>query len=58
VGLTAAVSRKLTEKGICANIIAAYFHDHIFVPSAQADLALNVLLELQNKYRIDKQDHE
>ena len=50
VGLTSAVSTKLAEAGISANIIAAYFHDHIFVPSAQANLALNVLLELQNEY--------
>ncbi len=58
VGLTAAVSTKLAEAGISANIIAAYFHDHIFVPSAQADLALNVLLELQNEYRSDQQNHK
>ena len=27
VGLTAAISRKLTEKNISANVIAAYYHD-------------------------------
>lgn len=58
VGLITAVSSRLAEAGISANIIAAYFHDHIFVPSAQADLALNVLLELQNEYSSDKQNHE
>ncbi|MEZ9923739.1 transporter [Vibrio breoganii] len=43
VGLTAAVSTKLAEKGISANVIAAYYHDHIFVQAAKADLALQAL---------------
>ena len=34
VGLTAALSRALTEAGISANVVAAYHHDHIFVPWA------------------------
>jgi uncharacterized protein len=46
VGLTAAVATKLTSKGISANVIAAYYHDHIFVPSAQAQEALSALQEL------------
>ncbi|WP_053982034.1 ACT domain-containing protein [Marinagarivorans algicola] len=46
VGLTAAVSTKLTEKGISANVVAAYFHDHIFVPANKADAALLALREL------------
>ena len=29
VGLTAAFSAKLTEKNISANVIAAYYHDHM-----------------------------
>ncbi|MDO6775957.1 ACT domain-containing protein [Shewanella sp. 3_MG-2023] len=45
VGLTAAVSAKLTAYGISANVIAAYYHDHIFVPSAKAELALLALKE-------------
>ncbi len=43
VGLTAAVSSKLAESGISANVIAAYYHDHIFVPSEKADVALSAL---------------
>ena len=45
VGLTAAVSTKLSEHRISANIIAAYYHDHVFIPSGVADKALKLLLE-------------
>ena len=47
VGLTAAVSGKLAEKGISANVIAAYYHDHIFVQAEKADAALSALNELR-----------
>lgn len=43
VGLTAAVSGRLAQQGISANVIAAYYHDHIFVPAHRADDALAVL---------------
>ncbi|QDE33198.1 ACT domain-containing protein [Shewanella polaris] len=45
VGLTAAVANKLTEKGISANVIAAYYHDHIFVQTEKAALAIEALNE-------------
>jgi hypothetical protein len=45
VGLTAAVTSKLASKGISANIIAAYYHDHIFVPTEKAAHALSALKE-------------
>ena len=48
VGLTAAVSAKLAAYGISANVLAAYYHDHIFVPSAKAEQALLALQELSN----------
>ncbi len=32
VGMTAAMATALTEAGISANVVAAYYHDHIFVP--------------------------
>jgi hypothetical protein len=44
VGLTAAVASALTQKGVSANVIAGYYHDHIFVPSDKADIALEALL--------------
>lgn len=43
VGLTAAVSSALASRGISANVIAGCHHDQIFVPVAQAELALAVL---------------
>jgi hypothetical protein len=45
VGLTAVVSSTLAEHGISANVIAAYYHDHIFVQSERADEALAALSE-------------
>ena len=45
VGLTAAVSTKLASKDISANVIAAYYHDHIFVPASKANAALAALME-------------
>ena len=46
VGLTAAVASKLSSNDISANVIAAYYHDHIFVQSQHAEKALSLLLEL------------
>ena len=43
VGLTAAVAGKLAEHGISANVVAASYHDHIFVPRANAEQALRLL---------------
>lgn len=43
VGLTAAVSKKLSDNNISANIIAAYYHDHLFVPLKSAEKALILL---------------
>ncbi len=45
VGLTAAVATKLAEYDISANVIAAYYHDHIFVQTEKAELALKALKE-------------
>jgi hypothetical protein len=46
VGLTAAVSSALASQGISANVVAAYYHDHIFVPVDKANQALSCLLKL------------
>ncbi len=46
VGLTAAFSGKLAEHGISANVIAGYFHDHIFVQHEHAEQAIAAISEL------------
>jgi uncharacterized protein len=43
VGLTAAVATALSTAGISCNVIAAYYHDHIFVGKADAEKAIAVL---------------
>ena len=46
VGLTAAVASSLAEAGIACNMVAAYHHDHAFVPAGDADRALAILQAL------------
>ncbi len=46
VGLTAAFATALTKAGISCNVVAAFYHDHIFVPIARAEEAMQVLLAL------------
>jgi len=46
VGLTAAFSNALAAEGISCNVVAAYYHDHIFVAKEDADRALQVLQKL------------
>ena len=51
VGLTAAVAGQLAEHGIACNVVAAFHHDHLFVPVDQADEALQLLIDLQRDGR-------
>lgn len=46
VGLTAAVSRQLTDHGISANVVAGYYHDHFFVQTERAEDALAAMRAL------------
>jgi len=46
VGLTAAVAAALASAGISCNVVAAAFHDHLFVPVAFAEAAMSVLTAL------------
>jgi hypothetical protein len=46
VGLTAAFSNALSRHGISCNVVAGYFHDHIFVDQKHAQQAMEVLRAL------------
>ena len=47
VGLTAVLATKLAENQISANVVAAYFHDHIFVQFGFRQKAIAVLESLK-----------
>ncbi|MGR3890637.1 ACT domain-containing protein [Pseudomonas sp. 1152_12] len=46
VGLTAAFAAALAKAGISCNVIAGYYHDHLFVGRSDAERALDVLRQL------------
>lgn len=46
VGLTAAVATALANAGISCNVVAAWYHDHLFVAHADGPRALDVLRAL------------
>jgi hypothetical protein len=46
VGLTAAFSQALTNENISCNVVAGYFHDHIFVDHKDGQKAMSVLNRL------------
>ena len=48
VGLTAAVAAKLTAHNISANVVAAFYHDHVFIPADKAEEALAALQEFSS----------
>lgn len=43
VGLTAAFSKVLAENNISCNVVAGYYHDHIFLIKEDAKKAMEVL---------------
>lgn len=47
VGMTAAFSKVLGEANISCNVVAAYYHDHIFIDEKDAEHAMNVLKNIQ-----------
>lgn len=49
VGLTAAVAGALARENISCNVVAAYYHDHLFVALADADRALGALRRLSEQ---------
>jgi len=46
VGFMAAISNKLKEVGVPANVVAGYYHDHLFIPLDKVETALAALKEL------------
>jgi hypothetical protein len=48
-GLTAAFATALADVGISCNVVAAYYHDHIFVDKQDADKAINTLRNLSKQ---------
>lgn len=46
VGLTAAFSAALSNESISCNVVAAFYHDHIFVAEEDAQKAMEVLHKL------------
>lgn len=47
VGLTAAFSAALAQHQISCNVVAGYYHDHIFVAKRDREKAMEVLRELK-----------
>ena len=49
IGLTARVAAALAARGISANMIAAFHHDHVFVPWDRREEAMTALRELSER---------
>ncbi|MEM8560150.1 MAG: ACT domain-containing protein [Bacteroidota bacterium] len=50
VGLTATVATRLAAHGIPANVVAGFYHDHLFVPHDRAEEALAALEALSQEH--------
>lgn len=49
VGLTAAFSATLARFGISCNVVAGYYHDHIFVPQEDTTRAAEAICTLADR---------
>ena len=49
VGLTAAFANALADVGISCNVVAGYYHDHIFVDKGDGERAMEVLWALSRQ---------
>jgi len=48
VGFTAAFSKALANEGIGCNVVAAYYHDHLFINKLDSARAMEILKSLGN----------
>lgn len=49
VGFLARISARLSRAGIACNVVAAFHHDHLFVPEARAEDTLQILREIASE---------
>ncbi|MEM6900593.1 MAG: ACT domain-containing protein [Pseudomonadota bacterium] len=54
VGFIARIANALADAGIPCNAVAAFHHDHIFVPQHKADAAVSAILELRDQVAAPK----
>jgi hypothetical protein len=50
IGLTAVFSTELAKHNLSCNVIAGYYHDHIFIDKRDATKAIEILKELSKNY--------
>jgi hypothetical protein len=52
IGFLAIISKHLADNEISVNVVSAYYHDHLFVLSEDAEKALNLLKDLSNNEKV------
>lgn len=50
VGLTATVANVLMKNGISCNVVAGYYHDHLFVKKRHSKKAIQILTRLSSSF--------